>query len=144
MSAAPVLWLDAVGAGDVPRVGGKNASLGEMISTLAEAGVGVPPGFATTAEAYQDYVAANGIAPAMRQCLAALKRGEASLQDTGAAIRRLFLEGDFPAATAEAIRQAYRGLGRRLGPPTRPSRCAAEPRPRTCRMPASPASRRPS
>lgn len=96
--ANPILWLETVGSGDVTRVGGKKASLGEMIGKLAHAGVQVPPGFATTAEAYRGYLAANGIAPEMRRRLGAYKRQEASLQDTGA-----------------AIRQAYQELGRRLG-----------------------------
>lgn len=115
MTTEHLLWLEEVGAGDVPRVGGKNASLGEMIRALSGAGVRVPPGFATTADAYRHYVAANGIGPAMQARLDAFRRGEASLQETGAAIRRLFLDAEFPPATAEAIRQAYRELGRRRG-----------------------------
>jgi len=112
---APLLWLETVGVGDVPRVGGKNASLGEMIGALGGAGVQVPPGFATTAASFRDYVAENGIATAMQAQLEAFKSGKASLQETGTAIRRLFLEGEFPAATADAIREAYRELGRRRG-----------------------------
>ncbi len=111
----PLVWLEAVGAADVPRVGGKNASLGEMIGALGAAGVRVPPGFATTARAYHDYVTANGIGPAMRAALAAHQAGSANLQKTGEAIRQLFLEGEFPAETAQAIRAAYRELGRRRG-----------------------------
>lgn len=51
-----VLWFDQVGMGDVERVGGKNSSLGEMISNLANAGVSVPNGFATTADAYREFL----------------------------------------------------------------------------------------
>ncbi|WP_111400642.1 phosphoenolpyruvate synthase [Humitalea rosea] len=115
MAEPPLLWLETVGVADVPRVGGKNASLGEMIGALGGAGVRVPPGFATTAASFRDYVAENGIATAMQAQLAAFKAGKASLQETGAAIRRLFLDGEFPAATAAAIREAYRELGRRRG-----------------------------
>ena len=111
----PVVWLETVGAADVPRVGGKNASLGEMIAKLGAAQVHVPPGFASTAEAFRDYIAANGIGGAMAGRLAALREGRATLQETGAAIRRLFLDGRFPDTTAEAIRLAYRELARRSG-----------------------------
>ena len=111
----PVLWLDEVGAGDVAVVGGKNASLGEMIRKLGAAGVAVPPGFATTAEAFRDYIAANGIGQAIADRLAAFRAGLASLAETGAAIRRLFLDGHFPEPTARAIVEAYRGLAARTG-----------------------------
>ena len=57
---SPVLWFEDVGAADVPSVGGKNASLGEMVRALSGAGVRVPPGFATTAAAYRDLVTAAG------------------------------------------------------------------------------------
>ena len=63
---ARILWFDAVGSADVKRVGGKNASLGEMIGALKSEGVRVPDGFATTAAAYRDYVNANGIEPKLR------------------------------------------------------------------------------
>jgi pyruvate, water dikinase len=112
---AMIAWFEQLRAGDVPQVGGKNASLGEMTARLGEAGVRVPPGFATTAAAYRDYIAANGIEAAMRERLAALSSGAASLPETGAALRRLFLEGSFPEPLAEAIRAAYRELGRRCG-----------------------------
>ncbi len=57
---APVVGFETIGRGDVGRVGGKNASLGEMIAALVPAGIRVPPGFATTANAYRGYIAANG------------------------------------------------------------------------------------
>jgi len=56
-----VVWFEALGRDDVPRVGGKNASLGEMVCHLASHGVRVPPGFATTAHAYWQFVAANDL-----------------------------------------------------------------------------------
>ena len=82
-----------------------------MVRTLKDAGV--PDGFATTAAAYRDYVAANGIEARLRAQLDALKGGRASLHEAGAAIRRLFLDGEFPEAIAEAIRASYRELSRR-------------------------------
>ena len=60
MAESPVMWFDEIGMADVPLVGGKNASLGEMIRTLQSEGVRVPDGFATTAAAYRSFVAANG------------------------------------------------------------------------------------
>jgi pyruvate,water dikinase len=110
-----VVWFEEVRSGDVGRVGGKNASLGEMIRALKGEGVRVPDGFATTADAYRDYLAANEIEPRLRARLDALKRGQASLRETGAAIRQAFLDGEFPPAIATAIRETYRDLSRRSG-----------------------------
>lgn len=115
MQDALVVRFEDVGAADVPRVGGKNASLGEMIRSLGERGVRVPGGFATTADAFRDYVTANGIGPAISERLRDRAEGTATLAETGAAIRRLFLDGQFPEATAGAIRAAYRSLALRMG-----------------------------
>ena len=58
---ANILWFQDIGMGDLPQVGGKNASLGEMVSNLADLGVKVPGGFATTADAYRGFLAAGGL-----------------------------------------------------------------------------------
>ncbi|HET8878389.1 MAG TPA: phosphoenolpyruvate synthase [Arthrobacter sp.] len=110
-----VLWFEEIGMADVPQVGGKNASLGELIQTLKTRGVRVPDGFATTAEAYRMFIAANGIEPGMRARLEAFRTGGATLRETGEAIRELFLAGDFPPEVAAAIRSHYGDLGRRAG-----------------------------
>jgi pyruvate,water dikinase len=110
-----VLWFEKVGRGDVARVGGKNASLGEMVAHLGGNGVRVPPGFATTAEAYWRYVEANGLKPKMTDALAKLSAGQATLAETGGAIRALFLHGEWPPATAQAIRASYAELCQRAG-----------------------------
>lgn len=110
-----VIWFDKLGRGDVPRVGGKNASLGEMVRHLGAEGVAVPPGFATTADAYWRFVEANRLKEAIEAALNDLKAGKASLQETGQAIRRAFVRGDWPEETAEAIREAYRQLSKRTG-----------------------------
>ncbi|TFZ04979.1 phosphoenolpyruvate synthase [Ramlibacter rhizophilus] len=110
-----VSWFETLGRGDVARVGGKNASLGEMIRSLKRAGVRVPDGFATTADAFRDYVARNGIEEGLRARLAAHASGAASLHETGESIRRLFLDGEFPPEIADAIRGAWRELSRRSG-----------------------------
>ncbi|HWX50743.1 MAG TPA: phosphoenolpyruvate synthase [Roseomonas sp.] len=115
MPENPIAWFETLGIGDVPQVGGKNASLGEMARHLAGEGISVPDGFATTAAAYREYIAANRLEAPMRARLAALEAGQATLQETGEAIRRLFLGGHFPEALAEEIRVAYRELARRRG-----------------------------
>lgn len=110
-----IAWFETIGNTDVPKVGGKNASLGEMVRRLSAGGVRVPAGFATTADAYRSYVEANGIASRLQALLAALKSGKSTLHDTGEAARRLFLEGEFPFAIADEIRHGYRELSRRGG-----------------------------
>jgi pyruvate,water dikinase len=108
-----IAWFETLGKGDVARVGGKNASLGEMVQRLAPRGVRVPEGFATTAAAYREYVETNRIGAALAERMQALKRGAATLHETGEAARRLFLDGEFPPAIAQAIRDAYQELSRR-------------------------------
>ena len=115
MAQPCIAWFEALGIGDVPQVGGKNASLGEMTRSLAGDGVSVPEGFATTAAAYRTYLAANRLEAPLRARLAALEAGHATLQETGEAIRRLFLGGSFPDDLAEELRAAYRELARRRG-----------------------------
>jgi pyruvate, water dikinase len=112
-----VLWFDQVGRADVARVGGKNASLGEMVRTLVPKGIRVPTGFATTAEAYWDYLEANGLRPAIADLLADLAAGKATLQETGSAIRSLLLAGEWPEGTAAAITTAYTKLCALAGKP---------------------------
>lgn len=112
---ASVLWFEDVRRNDVGRVGGKNSSLGEMVQTLSSKGIQVPGGFATTADAYWDYVEHNRIHEKIAELLADMDRGKAALAETGTAIRALFLKGDWPAATEEAIKKAYAELSRRAG-----------------------------
>jgi|TARA_R110002124_G_scaffold161585_2_gene328882 pyruvate, water dikinase len=110
-----IAWFEELGIDDVPRVGGKNASLGEMVGTLRAKGVRVPDGFATTALAYRKFITANGIANDMAARISAMKNGTATLQQTGSAIRRLFLDSDFPPRISGAIRRAYSELSERIG-----------------------------
>ena len=110
-----IVWLEAVGNADIAVVGGKNASLGEMISALKDTGVRVPDGFATTASAYRLLVAANDIGPGLAAALGRYRSGDADLGMTGAGIRRLFLEAVLPEAIAAPIRAAYRALSDRAG-----------------------------
>jgi pyruvate,water dikinase len=115
MSNTHTVWFEDLGRGDVPLVGGKNASLGEMVAALSKRGIKVPGGFATTADAYRDYVSANGIEPEMRRWLEALEAGRASLQEAGAAVRQAFLEGAFPSDLEASIIESYKELSARNG-----------------------------
>ncbi len=115
--AQHVVWFEKSGRGDVAHVGGKNASLGEMVRNLDNKGVRVPPGFATTANAYWQYVEANGLRTTIVDSLAALEAGQATLAEIGATIRRAFLRGTWPTEIAEAIRISYRELCQRAGKP---------------------------
>lgn len=105
-----VVWFKDIGRADVARVGGKNASLGEMVRSLDKKGVKVPPGFATTADAYWRYVEANGLRRVIANSLKAFDAGHAPLAEVGATIRHEFLRGAWPKDLAEAIQSAYRQL----------------------------------
>jgi len=110
-----IAWFEDLRRDDVPRVGGKNASLGELIGNLSAAGVRVPPGFATTADAYWRFLEHNGLRETITGTLAQHDAGKLSLADAGSEIRRALLAGDWPADLAAAIRAAYRELCRRAG-----------------------------
>ncbi|MBD0267399.1 MAG: phosphoenolpyruvate synthase [Cyanobacteria bacterium Co-bin8] len=110
-----VRWFDGLTNQDVEIVGGKNASLGELIGSLKEKGVQVPDGFATTSEAYWRFVQTDGLKDKICDHLEQFKAGKESLAETGKAIRKAFLHTPFPDEMAEPIRQAYRELSRRYG-----------------------------
>jgi pyruvate,water dikinase len=110
-----LVWFDEIGLEDILQVGGKNASLGEMVRALAVQGVRVPDGFATTATAYRAFIVANGIEPALRRQLDLFHAGKASLRATGEKLREQFLDGKFPEEIAEEIRTFYRELSKRSG-----------------------------
>ena len=110
-----VIWFEKLGRGDVPRVGGKNASLGEMVGHLASQGVRVPPGFATTADAYWQFVTANDLLKTIVGLLDDLVAGKAPLSEVGLAIRRAFLRAEWPKDIEAAITAAYAELCRRSG-----------------------------
>ena len=106
--------LADLGRRDGAIVGGKNASLGEMIRSLHEVGVRVPSGFATTAEAYWRFIDDNDLRQAISDDLGKLKGDRSNLSKVGEAVRKRILGGDMPGPVAEAIRQAYRDLAARL------------------------------
>ncbi len=105
-----ILWFDSIGLTDLPGVGGKNASLGEMQQQLSTQGIRLAPGFATTAEMYRDYLAHNKLQPQIDAALAALIAKTQSLAETGAGIRAAFLAGEFTSAQAGLISDAYTEL----------------------------------
>jgi len=114
---APTLPLHAVSRNDVAVVGGKNASLGEMIQNLRESGVRVPPGFATTVSAYRRFLRENGLDNVIQEALAGWQAQSLSLAETGLHIRTALLEAAWPASVAEGIRRAYRELCTEAGDP---------------------------
>lgn len=106
-----VVSLDKLGVHDVEHVGGKNASLGEMSSNLAGAGVSVPGGFATTAQAYRDFLEQSGLNDRIHAALDALDVDDVNaLAKTGAQIRQWVMEAEFPARLDSEIRQAFAAL----------------------------------
>lgn len=108
-----VVWFEDLGRDDVPRMGGKNASLGEMVHNLKGCGISVPPGFATTADAYWTFVDANGLRQVIATAVGELRGRKASLAEAGQTIRRAFLRSDWPADAAKSIAQAYHELSAR-------------------------------
>jgi len=111
-----VKWFEEVGAKDVALVGGKNASLGEMIRNLGKEGVNVPSGFAITAEAYKYVIEKAGIGERIRDTLADLDTHDMdNLYKTGRRIRGLIRNAPCPRELAEEIRLAYREMERRYG-----------------------------
>jgi len=106
-----------LGIDDVPLVGGKNASLGEMYRSLSREGVRVPNGFATTAQAFRDYLAHNGLTERIRLSLDSLDAGDVdALAATGARIRGWIIDGELPPPLAAEIGAAYGEMAREYGP----------------------------
>ncbi|WP_411360367.1 phosphoenolpyruvate synthase [Pseudidiomarina sp. YC-516-91] len=106
-----VLWYDHLGMNDVGRVGGKNASLGEMISNLAGAGVVVPNGFATTAEAFHQFLEQSGVDERIHKLLDTLDVDDVrALAEAGKQIRQWVIDTPFQPELDKAIRDAYQQL----------------------------------
>ncbi len=106
-----ILWFDEIGIEDIPLVGGKNASLGEMIRQLKPKGVNVPTGFAITSYAYRYFIEKAGLEAKLRKLFADLDVDDVSnLQQHGRKARRLILSMYFPPELEAAIAQAYQTL----------------------------------
>ncbi|MEW6119865.1 MAG: phosphoenolpyruvate synthase [Pseudomonadota bacterium] len=107
-----IVPLERLSMADVPRVGGKNASLGEMIANLAGAGVQVPGGYATTAQAFWDFLDHNALRARIQARLATLDVGDVrALAQAGAEIRAWVEAGALPPALETGLIAAYRALG---------------------------------
>ncbi|MFH4528693.1 phosphoenolpyruvate synthase [Vibrio diabolicus] len=105
------LWFNGLSMDDVDEVGGKNASLGEMVSNLANAGVSVPNGFATTSYAFNQFLDHEGLDERIHQLLDELDVEDVeALRKTGATIRQWVLEAPFPADLEQEIRENYQEL----------------------------------
>ena len=138
-----IVRLDQTGMDDLERVGGKNASLGEMISHLSDLGVTVPGGFATTAHAFREFLAQTGLGERIDSLLADLDVDDVkALADAGQNIRQWIVETPLQPALHEAVGKAYAELegqaGAGLSVAVRSSATAED-----LRMPPLPASRKP-
>jgi len=106
-----ILWFHDIGMADLPQVGGKNASLGEMVSALTGAGVRVPGGFATTADAYRAFLAEDGLAERIQAAVGVLDISDvAELARVGAEVRGWIAAQPFPAGLERDIRDAFAEL----------------------------------
>ncbi|HCH0794849.1 TPA: phosphoenolpyruvate synthase [Vibrio parahaemolyticus] len=105
------LWFNGLSMDDVDKVGGKNASLGEMVSNLAKVGVSVPNGFATTSYAFNQFLDHEGLDERIHQLLDELDVDDVeALRKTGATIRQWVLQAPFPADLEQEIRNNYEEL----------------------------------
>ena len=135
---ALILWFDEIGIEDVPMVGGKNASLGEMHQKLTSKGVAVPNGYAITAYAYRYLLKEAGVEAAIRDALAGLDTHDLhNLQARGAKTREIIRNAEFPADLRQAIISAYNTMEREYGPNVDVAL------PRICPMPPLQANRTP-
>jgi pyruvate,water dikinase len=114
-SSEQLLWFDQVGLKDLPLVGGKNASLGEMIRNLTNAGIRVPEGFAVTTKAFEQFVEAASLEEKIKVEMEGLDSDNPSdVAMRGKKIRKLFLEAEFPDDLRREIEYGYWELGRKL------------------------------
>ncbi len=106
-----VIWFDKLSMNDVPVVGGKNASLGEMISNLANAGISVPGGFATTADAFTDFLSHNNLDNNINNLLKDFDVEDVDeLEKIGKKIRTMVMDTPFPEKLEKSVRDAYAEL----------------------------------
>ncbi|MEM7580621.1 MAG: phosphoenolpyruvate synthase [Cyanobacteria bacterium P01_A01_bin.80] len=116
---ALILWFDEIGINDIPIVGGKNASLGEMIGQLTPKGVNVPTGFATTAYAYRYFIESAGLEEKLRKLFADLDVNNLqNLRNRARKARKLLLHTPFPKDFRSAIATGYKRLCERYNTDT--------------------------
>ena len=111
-----ILWFDEIAIEDVPKVGGKNASLGEMTKAVVPQGVNVPYGFATTAEAYFYFFASTGLDKKIEEVLKDLNIQDLKqLAQKGKQVREMIVAAQFPQEFANEVVEAYKKLSERYG-----------------------------
>ncbi|VVB72579.1 putative phosphoenolpyruvate synthase [uncultured archaeon] len=111
-----LLWFDEIRIEDVPSVGGKNASLGEMYRDLKPQGVKIPNGFATTSEAYWHFLNSAGILDKLKEAMSGLNKSDMKdLAARGNRARELILKSDLPEDMWAEIKEAYDRLGDEYG-----------------------------
>jgi len=110
-----IRWLESVGLEEVPLVGGKNASLGEMIRELSPLGIAVPGGFAITAQAYRHFVEENHLAEAIREIYAEPTSAVQALEARAHRLRTLILQAPMPEDLKGEITRCYREMAERYG-----------------------------
>jgi len=111
-----IMWFDELGIKDVPIVGGKNASLGEMYRKLTSKGVAVPNGFAITADAYRYLLKAGGIEDDIKRILKDLNTHDiGNLRERGQKVRKAILTADFPEDLKKEIKEAYAKISKEYG-----------------------------
>ena len=136
-----VRFFDEFGIEDVPSVGGKNASLGEMYQKLSTQGVRVPNGFAITADAYRYLLEGSGAVAALHEALDGLVASDVKdLARRAKRAREIVLGAEIPDDLAAEILVAYRRLSNEYGEDV----SGARRPPKTCRPPVSPVNKRPS
>ncbi|MHA1940518.1 MAG: phosphoenolpyruvate synthase [Candidatus Hodarchaeales archaeon] len=111
-----ILWFDELRIGDVPLVGGKNASLGEMYHFLTEKGVNIPNGYAITATAYRHLLREAGIEDAIKEAMSGLDTHDIrNLQERGRKVRQIIRYAKLPDDLEQEIRAAYQELCKKVG-----------------------------
>lgn len=111
-----ILWFDEINLTDLPQVGGKNSSLGEMISQLSDTDINVPGGFATTSDAFRDFIMQAKLEKKIQSALNNLDVHDVTaLRKAGSQIRQWVLKATFPEKLEQDIRQAYRQLVKKYG-----------------------------
>lgn len=111
-----ILWLNQISMKDIPLVGGKNASLGEMIRNLSSKGINIPDGFAVTADAYKYFINVNNLNEPIKKILSDLDKSNVEeLKKRGKKIRNLILSGKMPEDLQNAIIEAYSEMEKKYG-----------------------------
>ena len=109
-----VVDLNDLRLADIDKVGGKSASLGEMLQELTELGVNIPGGFAVTVDAYREFITSNGLEGEIRRLINECDVNDlVQLRKTGSQIREIIREGEFPEHIREEIKTAYYNLSQR-------------------------------